>query len=212
MAGGGVEGVGRGGKEATAHIGIQTHIPFSTRVQRLNHSAHTPPLSTTATTEVNISQHSTVCRTKLDDILPSPGSRRHVNTHCTQYSFHPQPQTTHGASRLLKPFCSPQRLSVCVTDAVHTSIHFHEFTVTIKIAHVHVIGNKQQQTQPRNKQLFRIAAFCNKQTEPVTLIGGSCHECHFCCNKGFVATNTGLSRQNMSFVMTKACLLQPNLS
>ena len=65
LAGGGVEGVGRGGKEATAHIGIQTHIPFSTRVQRLNHSAHTPPLSTTATTEVNISQHSTVCRTQL---------------------------------------------------------------------------------------------------------------------------------------------------
>ena len=41
-----------------------------------------------------------------------------------------------------------------------------------------------------------------------SIIGGSCHKHHFCCNRCFVATNMCLSWQNTSFVVTKACLSQ----
>ena len=50
---------------------------------------------------------------------------------------------------------------------------------------------------------------------PVIIIGRSCHKYHFCHDKGFVATNTCLSRhktslsclsrQKMSFIATKVC-------
>ena len=53
----------------------------------------------------------------------------------------------------------------------------------------------------------------NRQTDKISpgrwwismraIIGGSCHKYHFCRNKSFVATNTCLSRQYTSFVMTK---------
>ena len=37
------------------------------------------------------------------------------------------------------------------------------------------------------------------------IIGGSCHKYNFCCEKSFVATNIS------SFVVTKVCLLRPNV-
>ena len=52
----------------------------------------------------------------------------------------------------------------------------------------------------------------------ITIIGRSCHKYHFCGNKSsvmtnvLVMTNMFLSWQNMSFVMTKVCSLQQNLS
>ena len=38
----------------------------------------------------------------------------------------------------------------------------------------------------------------------VSIIGWSCHKYHLCRDKTYVATNTCLSRQNTSFVVTKA--------
>ena len=39
--------------------------------------------------------------------------------------------------------------------------------------------------------------------KPLSIIGGSCHKYHFCCDKSFVVTNTCLLQQNTSFVVTK---------
>ena len=41
------------------------------------------------------------------------------------------------------------------------------------------------------------------QKASLTIVGGSCHKYHFCCDKSFVATNTSLSRQNTTKVQTR---------
>ena len=44
-----------------------------------------------------------------------------------------------------------------------------------------------------------------------SIIAGNCHKYHFCGDKQIVATNTCLSRQNMSFVATRVYLSRQNL-
>ena len=51
-----------------------------------------------------------------------------------------------------------------------------------------------------------------KRSDVKYIIGGSCHKYHFCLDERFVATNTCLSRQNTSFVVTKVCFFRDKTS